>query len=333
MLRRALATEAPAVLPRRAALAPRRRRQPIHTSPAAHNVGTTSTTSALPSSSSTAPPLSTVNQAEIAHFSRLSSLWWDEHGEFALLHRMNPTRAQFVRDKVREAALDDHGETQTHALEGLDVLDVGCGGGILAESLARMGARTLGVDASAANIAIASLHAAQDPLLAPDAGRLAYRHASAEELVREQRRFDVVCSMEVLEHVDNPAAFLASCAELVKPGGHLFLSTIARTPLAYLLTIFAAEDALRLVAPGTHTYSKFVNPTELIDFFARHGATEEGGKPWISRTYGGQPPRREAEVRGMMYVPWRGEWVLAPRVAGSWGAECNYLFWVRKPAA
>ncbi|TFY65676.1 hypothetical protein EVG20_g5421, partial [Dentipellis fragilis] len=244
-----------------------------------------------------------------------------------------PTRAQFVRDKVLEAALDDHGETQTRgdalALQGLDVLDVGCGGGILSESLARMGARTLGVDASASNIAIASLHAAQDRLLAPAAGRLAYRHASAEELVREPRRFDVVCSMEVIEHVNNPAAFLASCAELVKPGGHLFLSTIARTPLAYLLTIFAAEDALRLVAPGTHTYSKFVNPGELVDFFARHGTTEAGGQPWISRTFGGQPARREAEVRGMVYVPWRGEWVLAPRVAGSWGAECNYLFWTK----
>ncbi|TFY74552.1 hypothetical protein EWM64_g9457, partial [Hericium alpestre] len=178
---------------------------------------------------------------------------------------------------------------------------VGCGGGILSESLARLGGRTLGVDASEANIRIASLHASADPHLSthtPSGGTLAYRHASAEALLQEQKRFDIVCSMEVVEHVDNPAAFLASCAELVKPGGHLFLSTVARTPLAYLLTIFAAENVLRLVAPGTHTYSKFVNPSELIDFFAKYPFSSTAlsspapssyaqlpARPWISQTY------------------------------------------------
>jgi 2-polyprenyl-6-hydroxyphenyl methylase/3-demethylubiquinone-9 3-methyltransferase len=163
--------------------------------------------------------------------------------------------------------------------------------------------------------------------------------------------------MEVVEHVDNPAAFLRSCAELVKvrlpaplqlvsfrssstrnfirfrrlqPGGHLFLSTIARTPLSYLLTILAAEKVFRLVEPGTHTFSKFVNPDELVGFFVK--PFTQGARPWISRTYAhGLPTRVEAEVRGIVYVPWRGDWVLAPRSSTPWSTQANYLFWVRRP--
>ncbi|KAH7909557.1 S-adenosyl-L-methionine-dependent methyltransferase, partial [Hygrophoropsis aurantiaca] len=308
----------------------------------------------------------TVNAAEIAHFSRLSSLWWDEQGEFALLHRMNPVRAQFVRDKMVECMRDeDTASSWEHAerrdvLRGMDVLDVGCGGGLFSESLARLGARTLGIDASESNIRIASLHASADPQLrgppsssnAPSSpsGSLEYRHVTADVLLGEgkAKQYDVVCSMEVVEHVDNPAAFLASCAELVKPGGHLFLSTIARTPLAYLLTILAAEHILRKVSVGTHTYSKFINPAELIEFFAGYrspvssplaapsssaSASLPPNRPWITRTYAdGLPTRTEAEVRGLMYLPWSGEWTLAPRSWTAWGAAgCNYLFWVRKP--
>ncbi|KAI0258711.1 3-demethylubiquinone-9 3-methyltransferase [Gloeopeniophorella convolvens] len=278
-----------------------------------------------------APDVSTVNDAEIAHFSRLSALWWDERGEFGLLHKMNPHRMDFIRAKVLEVAREEEGEVAARArqgriLEGLDVLDVGCGGGILSETLARSGANTLAIDASAENIGVASSHASADPALL----NLTFRHTSAETLVKEQKRFDVVCSMEVIEHVDNPAAFLRSCAELVKPGGHLFLSTIARTSLSYLLTILAAEKILRLVEPGTHTHSKYVNPEELIGFFTKPLA--EGAPPWISRTYAqGLPSRAEAEVRGIVYLPWRGDWVLAPRSAAPWSTQCNYLFWGRKP--
>lgn len=280
---------------------------------------------------------STVNDGEIAHFSKLSALWWDERGEFQMLHRMNPVRMRFIREKMTEIAREDDVEadvSEADVLRGKDVLDVGCGGGLLSESLARMGANTLGIDASSSNISIASLHAAADPALAtssrhPRKGSLTYKHTSVEALLAERGpgAFDAVCSMEVLEHVDNPRGFLDSCAQLVKPGGHLFLSTIARTPLAYLITILAAEDVLRRVSPGTHTYAKFVSPHELVDFF-RSYRSHPDGRPWMASP--ARPARTEAETRGIVYVPWSGEWVLAPRGA-AWAEGCNYLFWVRKP--
>ncbi|KAG1740041.1 ubiquinone biosynthesis O-methyltransferase [Suillus lakei] len=288
---------------------------------------------------------STVNAAEIAHFSRLSSLWWNEQGEFSLLHRMNPVRVRYIREKLLEATCEDQGEDARREMEskcavltGMDVLDVGCGGGLLSESLARLGARTLGIDASESNIGIASTHASADTQLSSSGNSLEYRHTSAEQLVKEPKRFDC----------HNPVAFLSACAQLVKPGGHLFLSTIARTPLSYFLTILAAEYVLHKVAVGTHTYSKFINPSELISFFQTYRSSPSSSsnptdsirigssaspRPWITRTYAhGLPTRSEAEVRGIVYIPWSGEWKLMPRSSTPWGAaECNYLFWVRRP--
>lgn len=176
-------------------------------------------------------------------------------------------------------------------------------------------------------------------------------------MITASEGFDAVCALEVVEHVDRPAAFLETCAALVKvdscppikfkcqfadasnlqPGGHLFLSTISRTPLAYFLTIGLAEHALRLVTPGTHTYSKYILPSELLNFFHSRG--------WISRLHGHDalpldilgglsrtPERKEAEVRGLMYIPWDGSWRLAGREESAWGAaSVNYIFWVRKP--
>ncbi|OJT02898.1 Ubiquinone biosynthesis O-methyltransferase, mitochondrial [Trametes pubescens] len=303
---------------------------------------------------------SSVNPDEIAHFSRLSQQWWDERGEFGLLHKMNPVRMQFIRNKMLEIQRED-GESRVNEaqpLSGLDVVDVGCGGGLLSETLARLGGRTLGIDASSSNIGIASLHAAADPALAPSTsgtgnsgrGGLTFEHTSVEDLLAQRgpASFDIVCSMEVIEHVDNPRAFLTNCAALVKPGGHLFLSTIARTPLSYFLTIFAAEQVLRLVTPGTHTHSKYINPEEMTEFFlstplppddvaaldSAPAGSRTASRPWISRLYGGAPLRTEAEIRGMVYVPWKGEWMLVPRGAPGasvWAEACNYLFWVRRP--
>ncbi|PSR90570.1 hypothetical protein PHLCEN_2v4863 [Hermanssonia centrifuga] len=263
---------------------------------------------------------------------------------------MNPARIQFLRDKVTEIALDDDPNASvnpTRILRGLNVLDVGCGGGLLSESLTRLGANTLGIDASASNISIASLHASADPSLnftsgissllpahttvhrgnkAEGKGTLTYTHTSVEELLieRGEGAFDIVCSMEVIEHVDNPRDFLDSCARLVKPGGHLLLSTIARTPLAYFLTIFAAEDLLGFVSKGTHTFSKYVNPEELEGFFRSYRSQS---RPWIS---GPVAHRLQAETRGIIFVPWNNEWVLTPR-GSKWAEGCNYLFWVRRP--
>lgn len=294
---------------------------------------------------------SSVNPDEISHFSKLSAHWWDERGEFEFLHKMNPVRMSFVRQKLLEAARDDGVDSDpTHVLAGLDVLDVGCGGGLLSESLARLGANTLGIDASENNIGIARQHASTDPKLAPASpnSRLIYQHTTAEALLEQPKRFDVVCSMEVLEHVDNPASFLSTCAELVRPGGHLFLSTISRTPLAYFLTILMAEGVLRKVTSGTHTYSKYIKPSELIQFFEDYrsptpstaGLSKDSStladhlksstRPWITRRSDSYLPRTQAEVRGLIYNPVFGNWILAPKDA--WGTlECNYIFWVRKP--
>ncbi|BEI94367.1 uncharacterized protein CcaverHIS019_0608260 [Cutaneotrichosporon cavernicola] len=313
---------------------------------------TRSHSSTPPSSSS----FNTVNSDEIAHFSRLSQHWWDESGEFALLHRMNPERVEYVRQKV---ALDPateqqwtfegrHGDrTRAEArgqgrwLQGLRVLDVGCGGGLLAESLARLGGDVLAIDASAHNIAIARTHAAADPLLpyvnsnstAP--GRLEYRHTSAETLRDAGETFDVVCSMEVLEHVDAPGGFLQCLGDMVRPGGHMVLSTISRTPLAQLLTLTLAEDVLRFVTPGTHTYSKFVRPEELRRFVY----SDMGGFQTWERLDGAGDIRTDevGETRGIIYDPLGGRWRLTPGAEGTWYKPfeelVNYMYHAKKRAS
>ncbi|GMK57899.1 hypothetical protein CspeluHIS016_0407330 [Cutaneotrichosporon spelunceum] len=311
--------------------------------------------SSSPSSSS----FNTVNSDEIAHFSRLSEHWWDESGEFALLHRMNPERVEYVRQKV---ALDPATEQpwtfegrhadrercevrgQGRWLKGLRVLDVGCGGGLLAESLARLGGDVLAIDASAHNIAIARSHASNDPLLpyVPEGatgstaqgapGSLEYRHTSAEALRDAGETFDVVCSMEVLEHVDAPAGFLQCLGDMVRPGGHMVLSTISRTPLAQLLTLTLAEDVLRFVTPGTHTYAKFVRPEELRRFvYAEMG----GFDTWERQAGAGDVRTNEVgETRGIIYDPLGGRWRLTPGAEGTWykplGEIVNYMYHAKK---
>jgi polyprenyldihydroxybenzoate methyltransferase/3-demethylubiquinol 3-O-methyltransferase len=131
-----------------------------------------------------------------------------------------------------------------------------------------------------------------------------------------------------------PLAHSSSVFTCVQPGGHLFLSTMSRTPLAYALTIFAAERVLKMVSPGTHTYSKYIKPSEMLSFFQNHSSTEDA-RPWVTRLYNGLPSRQEAETRGLIYVPWEGQWKLTPRAGSALesniSTQCNYMFWVRKP--
>ncbi|GAA5848856.1 hypothetical protein JCM3766R1_003341 [Sporobolomyces carnicolor] len=277
----------------------------------------------------------TISDSEIAHFSALSAHWWDPTGEFGLLHRMNPSRIEFMRDslvKVRELP-------NTNWLRGKRVLDVGCGGGIFAESIARLGAQTLAIDASSANILTAQTHASLDPKLnlvnspiprpshldvvatesAPTrvaAGSLEYRHCAAEDLVTEGQQFDVVCAMEVIEHVEDPRGFLECLMRLTKPGGHLLISTISRTLVAKFLTITMAEHVLRLVTPGTHTYSKYLRPEEVRDFFEREHGWHDCG----------------FEQRGCVYDPFAGKWrLLGEGEFGGFGELANYFAGIRKP--
>jgi 2-polyprenyl-6-hydroxyphenyl methylase/3-demethylubiquinone-9 3-methyltransferase len=185
------------------------------------------------------------DSAELEKFEKLADRWWDPQSEFRPLHEINPLRLQWIDDTV--------------SLPFKRVLDVGCGGGILAESMARRGAHVLGIDLADRPLKVAALHARQS-----DAS-VAYRAISAEELALEQAgSFDVVTCMEMLEHVPDPRAVIDACARLVKPGGWVFFSTINRTPLAWLVAVVGAEYMLRMLPRGTHDYAKFIRPRELI---------------------------------------------------------------------
>jgi 2-polyprenyl-6-hydroxyphenyl methylase/3-demethylubiquinone-9 3-methyltransferase len=197
-------------------------------------------------------PASSADPAEIAKFEALAHRFWDPQGEFRPLHRLNPVRAGYVAMRAR--------------LAGAQVLDVGCGGGLLAEELARRGARAEGIDMSPAMIETAQLHAAESALA------IDYRVQDAAELaLRQPHSYDVVCCMEMLEHVAEPAAFLDVLARLVRPGGAVFVSTLNRNLKSFLLAIVGAEYVLRLLPRGTHEYERFIRPAELASWARRAG--------------------------------------------------------------
>jgi len=197
----------------------------------------------------------TVDRDEVARFSRLAGQWWDPHGPMAALHKFNPVRLGYVRD--RAAAHFGRDAKSLDSLKGLHILDIGCGGGILCEPLARLGAAVVGADPSVSNIAVARRHAAQSGLV------IDYREATAETLADAGELFDIVLAMEVVEHVADVGLFVDRAAAMVKPGGLLLVATLNRTAKSFALAIVGAEYILRWLPRGTHRWDKFVTPNEL----------------------------------------------------------------------
>jgi 2-polyprenyl-6-hydroxyphenyl methylase/3-demethylubiquinone-9 3-methyltransferase len=185
-----------------------------------------------------------VDESEIAKFEALAARWWDKNSEFKPLHDINPLRLQYIDDCA--------------SLAGKTVLDIGCGGGILAESMARKGAQVSGIDLGEAPLKVAQLHALESGV------EVQYQKISAEQFAQQKpAQFDIVTCMEMLEHVPDPASIIAACFKLVKPGGSVFFSTINRNPKSYLFAIIGAEYVLNLLPKGTHDYKKFIRPAEM----------------------------------------------------------------------
>lgn len=214
---------------------------------------------------------STIDTAEVARFSAIADEWWDERGKFAPLHKLNPVRIGYLRDQLIRhfsglAALDGASATP---LNNLSLVDIGCGGGLISEPMARLGAQVTGIDASDININVAQLHAKASGVTVD------YRATTAEQLAIEGRQFDVVLALEIVEHVAQVDLFYDAIVNLVKPGGVLIMSTLNRTAKSYALGIIGAEYILRWLPKGTHTWSKFIKPSEMAAALRRRGLTVE----------------------------------------------------------
>ena len=205
----------------------------------------------------------TIDTAEIAKFEAMAAEWWDPNGKLKPLHMLNPCRLDYITAQI--AAEFDRDLAADRPFAGLRVLDIGCGGGLLSEPMARLGADVVGADAAPGNIAVAQLHATRSGL------EIDYRHSTAEDLATAGERFDVVLNMEVVEHVADPRAYLAACHDLLGPGGLMVCSTINRTARSFGMAIVGAEYVLRWLPRGTHDWSKFVTPEELSDLLASAG--------------------------------------------------------------
>ena len=245
------------------------------------------------------PETATLDDAEVQRFAAMAAEWWDPNGKFRPLHKLGPARLAFVRQEIVRHF--DRGSGGLRPFEGLTVLDIGCGGGLVSEPVARLGASVTGIDPAAENIEAARRHAEGQGLT------IDYRSTLVEDLVAEGRTFDCVLCLEVVEHVPDVAAFLATCARLVRPGGLMVLSTINRTLKAYALAIVGAEYVLRWLPVGTHQWERFVTPDEL----ARH-----------AEAAGLVPAARE----GLVYNPLKDVWSLSQDL------DVNYMASAAKPA-
>jgi 2-polyprenyl-6-hydroxyphenyl methylase/3-demethylubiquinone-9 3-methyltransferase len=205
----------------------------------------------------------TVDPAEVAKFERMAAEWWDPNGKFKPLHMLNPCRLDYITAQIAAEFGRDRASPAPFA--GLRLLDIGCGGGLLSEPMARLGAEVVGADAAARNIPVARLHAEQSGLA------IDYRHTTAEDLAAAGETFDVVLNMEVVEHVPDPLAYLTACASLLRPGGLMVCSTINRNAKSFVMAIVGAEWVMRWLPKGTHEWKKFITPDELFDLLRRAG--------------------------------------------------------------
>jgi 2-polyprenyl-6-hydroxyphenyl methylase/3-demethylubiquinone-9 3-methyltransferase len=211
------------------------------------------------------PSATTINDDEVAKFQAMAAEWWDPNGKFKPLHMMNPIRLDYI---VSQIALENDRNIKTpKPFAGLRILDIGCGGGLLSEPMARLGADVVGADAAAGNIPVAQAHATQSGLT------IDYRHTAAEDLVNQGEKFDVILNMEVVEHVSDPSAFISACQRLLNPGGMMICSTINRNPKSYLAAIIGAEHIMKWLPKGTHDWSKFITPDELFRLIEGAGLT------------------------------------------------------------
>ncbi|MFY0682023.1 MAG: bifunctional 2-polyprenyl-6-hydroxyphenol methylase/3-demethylubiquinol 3-O-methyltransferase UbiG [Thalassovita sp.] len=197
----------------------------------------------------------TVDPSEVAKFEAMAAEWWDPNGKFKPLHLMNPCRLDYITQQI--AGEFDRDLADERPFEGLRLLDIGCGGGLLSEPMARLGATVVGADAAAGNIPVAQVHAEQSGL------DIDYRNITAEEMAANGEQFDVVLNMEVVEHVADPLAYLTACKDLLKPGGLMLCSTINRNPKSFAMAIVGAEFIMRWLPKGTHEWNKFITPQEL----------------------------------------------------------------------
>ncbi len=215
----------------------------------------------------------TVDPDEIAKFEAMAAEWWDLTGKFKPLHMLNPCRLDYITNQI--AGEFDRDLTAPEPLKGLRILDIGCGGGLLSEPMARLGADVVGADAAAGNIPVAQIHAAQAELT------IDYRHTTAEDMAAAGEQFDVVLNMEVVEHVASPISFLTACQQLLKPGGLHICSTLNRNPKSYVMAIIGAEHVMRWLPKGTHEWSKFITPDELFALLRDAGLTPVDRKGFV----------------------------------------------------
>ena len=215
----------------------------------------------------------TVDPAEIAKFEAMAAEWWDVNGKFKPLHMLNPCRLDYITRQI--AAEFGRDLAKDAPFEGLRILDIGCGGGLLCEPMARLGATIVGADAAERNIPVAKVHAEQSGL------DIDYRFTTAEAMAEAGEQFDVVLNMEVVEHVADPLAYLTACQQLLKPGGLQICSTLNRNPKSYLVAIIGAEHIMRWLPKGTHEWSKFITPDELFELLTTSGMTPVDRKGFV----------------------------------------------------